>query len=197
MDNFAAWLLGIRAQQPVEYMRLRRIRRTIYRTVGNLKAEIIRSSEPILFADIDRSRFRPLRREESWGGVLDCAWIRITGPVPPGAENALAMFGLLGEGLAYSADGTILDSVSRVFQQGDHPHSGNRFRPMPHVDLSSGHVEVYVDVSYNGWLLYPIGRGVYHGAHLAIRDEDAFGLYYDYLTLVVLADSTEDKPLAA
>ncbi|HEX4056844.1 MAG TPA: hypothetical protein VHX87_00840, partial [Galbitalea sp.] len=197
MDNFAAWLLGIRAAQPVEYLRLRRIRRHIYRPIANLKAEIIRSAEPIPFADIDASRFRPLRPGASWGGVLDCAWIRITGDVPPGAAGAEVMFGLLGEGLAYDRDGLVLDSLSRVFQQGDHPHSGNQFRPVRHVDQSTGRVEFYVDVSYNGWLLYPLGRGVYHGAHLAIRTDDAFGLYYDYLTLVVLADSTEDATRAA
>jgi alpha-mannosidase len=197
MDNFAAWLLGIRAEQPLEYMRLRRIRRSVYREIAQFTAEIIRSKEPIPFAEIDHSEFRPLRRGAAWGGVLDCAWIRITGEVPVENAHAIVMFGLLGEGLAYDSDGEVLDSVSRVFQQGDQPHSGNRFRPVRHVDQSSGRVEFYVDVTYNGWLLYPLGRGVYHGAHLAVRDDDAFGLYYDYLTLVVLADSTEDKTLAA
>jgi alpha-mannosidase len=197
MDNFAAWLLGIRAAQPVEYLRLRRIRSQIYRTVGHLRADIIRSAEPIPFADIDHSQFRRLRRGQSWGGMFDCAWIRITGDVPAGAEGAEVMFGLLGEGLAVDRNGEILDSLSRVFQQGDHPHSGNRFRPVRHVDFSSGHIEVYVDVTYNGWLLYPIGRGVFHGAHFAMQDDEMFGLYYDYLTLVVLADSTPDKTLAA
>jgi alpha-mannosidase len=197
MDNFAAWLLGIRAAQPLEYLRLRRIRRHIYRVVANLDASIIRSAEPIPFAEIDASKFRPLRPGASWGGVSDCAWIRITGDVPAGTEGAEVMFGLLGEGLAYDTNGIVLDSVSRVFQQGDHPHSGNQYRPVRHVDQSSGHVEFYVDVSYNGWLLYPLGRGVYHGAHIAIPDPAMFGLYYDYLTLVVLADSTEDKTRAA
>ncbi|TPX04717.1 alpha-mannosidase, partial [Schumannella luteola] len=57
-------------------------------------------------------------------------------------------------------------------------------------------VELYADVAYNGFILYEVGRGVFHGAHLAVRDDTVFGLYYDYLTLVVLAGATEDPPLA-
>jgi alpha-mannosidase len=45
-------------------------------------------------------------------------------------------------------------------------------------------------------LLYDIGKAVYHGACIATRDDDAYGLYYDYLTLVVLAASTDDAALA-
>ena len=40
-----------------------------------------------------------------------------------------------------------------------------------------------------------MGKAVFHGAHLATRDDTAFGLYYDYLTLVVLAGHTDDAAL--
>ena len=61
MQGFAAFLFGLRAQQPGEYRRLMRIRRRIYTRVGSLNAQIIRSAEPIPFDQLDRSSFRPLR----------------------------------------------------------------------------------------------------------------------------------------
>src|SRR5665811_600847 len=44
--------------------------------------------------------------------------------------------------------------------------------------------------------LYEIGKAVYHGARVVTRDDEAYGLYYDYLTLLVLAAKTDDSSLA-
>ncbi|MET4159128.1 glycoside hydrolase family 38 C-terminal domain-containing protein [Agromyces sp. PvR057] len=195
--GFGDFLFGLAARQPAEYRRLRAIRRRIYRRVAPLHAEIVRSSEPIAFADVDRSRFEPLRPGSAWGGVFDCAWLRITGEVPAGVENPVVLLGIRGEGLVYSPAGELLDSVSTVFQQGDHPHSGGRYRPIQGVDVSNGRIEFYADVAYNGFILYEVGRGRYHGAQLATRDDEAYSFYYDYLTLVVLADATDDAALAS
>ncbi|HYP72787.1 MAG TPA: alpha-mannosidase, partial [Microbacterium sp.] len=70
-----------------------------------------------------------------------------------------------------------------------------RYRPVRGVDLSQGSVHLYADVAHNGFILYEVGRARYHGAYLAECDETAFALYYDYLTLVVLAGATEDAAL--
>ncbi|TFV98926.1 alpha-mannosidase [Leifsonia flava] len=195
MAGFASWLFGLPAQQPAEYRKLTRIRERVYTTVAELTAEIVRSPEPIPFAELDRSAFRPLKPGTHWGKVFDCAWLRITGEVPSGAENAVLLLGIRGEGLVHSAEGELLDSVSTVFQQGDLPQSGGQYRPVRNVDLSTGDVEIYADVTYNGWILYEVGRAVYHGARLATRDDEAYALYYDYLTLVVLAGATDDATL--
>ena len=198
MAGFAAWLFGLRVQQPREYRRLMRIRRRVYTPVARLDAEIVRSSEPIPFDGLDRTAFRPLRPGTHWGKVFDCAWLRITGDVPAGVEHPVVMLGIRGEGLVHSPDGELLDSVSTVFQQGDLPQSGGaRYRPVQNIDTSTGTVEFFADVTYNGWILYDVGRAVYHGAHLATRDDEAYALFYDYLTLVVLAGSTEDAALEA
>ena len=195
MGGFAAFLFGLRVQQPGEYRRLMRIRKRIFTTVGMLQAEILRSPEPIPFAELDRSAFRPLRNGTGWGEVFDCAWLRITGEVPAGVTNPIVLLGIRGEGLVHSADGDILDSVSTVFQQGDLPHSAGRFRPVEHVDTSRGSVEFYADVTYNGFILYEVGRPAFHGARLATKDDEVYALYYDYLTLLVLAGATEDAAL--
>jgi alpha-mannosidase len=195
MPGFASWIFGLAAEQPREYRRLMRIRKQIFTPVARLQAEIIRSAEPIPFAQLDRTAFTPLKEGAAWGKKLDCAWLRITGTVPPGADSATVLLGIRGEGLAYSGSGEILDSVSTVFLQGDLPHSGGKYRPVQHVDLSTGAVEFFVDVNYTGFLLYDYGNGVYHGATIATRDDDAYALYYDYLTLLVLAGATDDHDL--
>ncbi|KQX06766.1 MULTISPECIES: alpha-mannosidase [unclassified Leifsonia] len=198
MAGFASWLFGLRAQQPREYRRLMRIRRRVYTTVATLDAEIVRSPEPIPFEQLDRTAFTPLRPGSHWGKVFDCAWLRITGEAPAGAENAVVLLGIRGEGLVYSPGGELLDSVSTVFQQGDLPQSGGgKYRPVRNVDLTTGAVELYADVAYNGFILYEVGRAVYHGARLATVDDEAYGLFYDYLTLLVLAGATDDAALEA
>jgi alpha-mannosidase len=199
MANLVTWLFGIAAQEPGEYRKLRRMRRRIYSVVAPLQAEIIRSPEPTRFDDLDRSAFTPARPGTSWGRTHDCAWIRLTGTIPErmrGVPSTVVMLGIRGEALVHDAQGQVIDSVSTVFLQGDLPHAGARYRPLHHVEPDEhGNVELFADVSYNGFLLYAIGRGVYHGAHVATRDDEAFALYYDYLTLLVLARATEDEAL--
>ena len=193
--GFAAFLLGLKVQQPREYRRLMRIRKRIYSRVSTLHAEILRSPEPIAFDDIDRSAFVPLKDGTAWGKVFDCAWLRITGTVPAGTVEPLVLLGIRGEGLVYAPDGTLLDSVSTAFQQGDLPHSAGDYRPVRHVDTAQSRVEFYADVTYNGFILYEIGKPVYRGAYVATRDDEMFELYYDYLTILVLAGATEDAAL--
>jgi len=197
MAGFASFLFGLRAQQPGEYRRLQRIRRSIYTTVATLQAEVVRSPEPIPFDQLDRSAFSPLRNGATLGKVFDCAWLRISGEVPGGIENIEVQLGIRGEGLAFSPDGELLDSVSTVFQQADLPHSGGKYRPVRNVDISTGRVEFYADVTYNGFILYEVGRPAFHGARLVTRDRQAYGLFYDYLTLLVLAGATDDAALEA
>lgn len=191
------FLFGFRVEQPGDYRRLRRMRQSIYTRVGRLDAEIVRSPEPVPFDQIDRAGFRPIRPGTAWGRVFDCAWLRVTGEIPDGVENPVVMLGIGGEGLVYSPDGDVLDTVTTVFQQGDLPHAGGAYRPVQGVDTASKRVEFYADVTYNGFILYLVGRATYRGAHLATRDDAAYGLYYDYLALAVLAGSTADAALAA
>jgi alpha-mannosidase len=197
MLGLLATLPGLVEKHPVHRRRLRAIRDRVYRTVADLDVGIIRSPEPIPFAELDRSAFAPIAKGEVFGATLESAWLRITGPVPADEAGTQLMLGIRGEGLVYSPDGDILDSLSTVWIQGDLPHSGGRFRPVQHVDLSDGAIEVYADIAFNGHLFFGVGRGVFHGAHIAVRDDEAFRLYYDYLTLFVLAVSTDDVALSA
>ncbi|WP_187264850.1 glycoside hydrolase family 38 C-terminal domain-containing protein [Homoserinibacter sp. GY 40078] len=196
MPGFASFLLGIRVDQPTHYRRLRAIRRHVYGAVAQLEAEVVRSAEPIPFAELDRTAFTPIRRGATFGRTLESAWLRITGEVPAGADGAVVMLGIRGEGLVVDPGGEPVDAVSTVFQQADLPHAGGRFREVGDPLAAGTRIELYADVAYNGFIILPVGRGVFHGAHLAIRDAEHHALYYDYLTLAVLAGSTDDDALA-
>ncbi|MFE1664662.1 alpha-mannosidase [Microbacterium sp. P02] len=197
MPGLVAELLGYAGRQPAEYRRILRIRDGIYTTIAPLRAEILTSDEPVAFADIDHMAFRPITPGTAWGATFDCAWLHVTGAVPDAdAAPAVVMLGIRGEGLVHSVGGDVLDSVSTVWIQGDLPHAGGQYREV-RVPAEDGRVDFYADVTYNGWLLYDVGRPVFHGARLARRDDVVFDLYYDYLTLAVLADATEDTVLAA
>jgi len=197
MAGFLSFLYGLRAEQPAQFRRLTRIRSRIYTTVAPLHAEIVRSPEPTPFAELDHSAFTRILPGTAWGKIFDCAWLRLTGEVPADAEGAYVMLGIRGEGLVVDAEGTPVDSVSTVFQQADLPHSGGKYRPVGDPLAPGTQVELFADVAYNGFILYEVGRAVFHGAHLATRDDTAYGLYYDYLTLVVLAGHTDDAELEA
>lgn len=191
--GFEQFWFGVRGRKHRE--RLRRIRARIYTTVTELDAQVLTSAEPIPFADLDPARFRPIRPGASWGRTLGCAWLHVQGSVPRGVDHTAVLLGIRGEGLVYAPTGEVVDSVSTVFGQGDLPHAGGKYRSLRGLDLSAGTVDFYADVAYNGFLLYDAGRGLYHGAHLATCDDEAYALYYDYLTLVMLADATDDRTL--
>ena len=197
MRGFAEFLFGLAARQPREFRRLLRVRAQIYTTVAPLQAEILRSSEPIPFAELDRSAFRPIAPGTAWGKKMDCAWLHVTGEAPADAGDLVVMLGVRGEALVHAADGEILDSTSTVFLQGDLPHSGGKYRPVRGLEPADGRIDFYADIAYNGILLYDYGKAVYHGAHLARRDDAVFALYYDYLTLLALADATDDAAFGA
>ena len=192
-------VLGAVARQPARFLQLKRIRDSIYTTIAHLDARIVRSGEPIPFAQITDFPWEPLKPGTAWGRKLDCAWLHVTGtwdPADAAGREPVVLLGIRGEALVHSPAGELLDAVTSVWIERELPDADGSFRPIRTLDISDGTVDFYADVAYNGFLIYDVGRAIYHGAQVALRDEDAHGLYYDYLTLVVLADQTPDDALA-
>ena len=195
--DWGKFLFGVMADEPREYLRLRRLRDAIYSPVAQLAAQIVRSREPLPFAALESDLFEPIVAGTQWGKKYDCAWLHVRGTIPAGVTDPIVQLGIRGEGLIHSSAGEVVDSVSTVWIQGDLPHAGGPYRNISHLDLSDGVVDFYADVAYNGLLLYDVGKAAFHGARVVTRDDEAYGLYYDYLTLLVLAASTDDAALAA
>lgn len=193
MRAAASWLLGLPVEQPAAYRRLLAIRERIWTRIAPLEASILTSAEPTPFGAWRPHDFRPIRPGTAWGDVFECGWLHLTGPAAtdPRAE---VLLGIRGESLVHDADGSVLDATTTVYLQGDLPHPGGRFRAIRGV-ATSRPIDLYADATYNGLLLYPVGRARFHGAHLAVRDEEAYGLYFDALTLTMLAGHTDDAAL--
>src|ERR1700712_2170055 len=105
MAGFAQWLFGIAAEQPLEYRHLRRIRHRIYTTVATLDAEVVRSAEPIPFAELAGHTFGPIETGTAFGQTLECAWLHITGEIPDDVSNPVVLLGVRGETLIHLPDG--------------------------------------------------------------------------------------------
>lgn len=196
--GFAEFMFGPAGRSPGRFAQLLRMRGQVFTPVAELKADILPSDEPIPFEEIDPAAFHPIKPGTRWGKKMDCAWLHIHGHGPHQEEgdDLAVLLGIRGEALVYSPDGTVLDSVSTVWVQGEHPHPLGKFREVRGV-TPTGHIDFYADAAYNGFLLYDYGDATYYGACVARINREAYDLYFDYLVLAVLEDATDDSMLAA
>ena len=179
-------------KHPVFSARLHRIRGRIYRVVSRLDVTMLKSAEPIPFAQLSGQSFTKVTGVVNWGRKLSCAWFRLRGSVPKEINHPVLLIHNTGEGLVYSPSGEILDGLTAVWTPLELPRSGGHCVALELPQGTSGEIEYYTDWGYNGFLLNDIGHGRFAGAWLAERDDEAFSLYYDYLTLALLCESTED-----
>ena len=201
MGGFAAWLLGLAAEQPVEYRRLLRIRRHIYTPIAQLDAQILPSAEPIPFEQIDLGAFQPLRPARPGARsstVRGCA--SGNGAARAAANRSrrgVVMLGIRGEGLDLCGRRRRARLGEHGWIQGDLPHAGGKYRQVLARLISRRAGSSSMRMSHTTAGCSTNRQAVFHGAHIATTDDEAFGLYYDYLTLAVLAGATEDAALEA
>lgn len=186
-------MLKYELESPLVYARLNKIRARVYRMLCRVETDILPSAEPIAFESLDPSAFTNATRGAVWGRKLACAWLRLNGRVPEDAENPVLLVQNTGEGLVYAPDGAILDGVSDVWAVGDLPRAGGRRVALALDAVAPGKTfTLYIDCGYNGFLLNDIGHARFTGAFVAEKDETAYALYYDYLTLAILLSETGD-----
>ncbi len=182
-------------KNPVNAGRLLAIRKKIYAKISDVTAEIITSNEPIPFSELNMADFRPIASGTQWGRKLACAWLRLTGSVPEGLRHPVLLLQNSGEGLVYSKDGTILQSITDVWMPSESPHSAGKARV---IRISSeGSFELYVDCGYNGLMMLDIVPAIFGGAWVADCNKSLFDYYYDFLTLMYLSLETKNKKLKA
>jgi len=179
-------------KHPVHSARLHRIRGRIYRVVSRLDVSMLKSAEPISFSQLSGQTCTKVTGIVNWGRNLSCAWFRLRGNVPQGMNHPVLLIHNTGEGLVYSPSGEILDGLTAVWTPLELPRSGGRCVVLELPQGANGEIDYYTDWGYNGFLLNDVGHGRFAGAWLAERDDEAFALYYDYLALALLYESTED-----
>lgn len=185
---------------PVMSRQLKEIQKNIYTLKAPLRAEILPSEEPIPFEALRSLTMHPLRPGDTWGRKLACAWLHLSGQLPPGTARPVVLIANSGEGLIYTAGGEPVTGISQVWVPQNTPHHGGRFREVPLGKLckpglqrEDASIDFYADYGFNGRMMIDWGKARFGGAYIASRDEAAYGYYYDYLSLFLLAAATEDK----
>ena len=166
---------------------------SINKKVGNLKAEIIKSKEPIKWDDLDKSAFKPIKQWQSWGkrkeyaDSFDCAWFHFTGQVPQKAKgkSVICRIKLQGEGLVFNPDGIVLQGITQVLSKGDVFHSLIAKQRIDITDKSTGDekIDLYVDAGFNGKFRIRKCTAHLRRCDICIHDEEINQYYYDYIDL--------------
>ncbi|MDE6189189.1 MAG: hypothetical protein K2G37_02745 [Clostridia bacterium] len=166
---------------------------SINQKVGNLKAEVIKSAEPIKWEDLDKSAFKPIRQWQAWGkrkeyaDSFDCAWFHFTGQVPQKAKgkSVILRIKLQGEGLVFNPDGIVLQGITQVLSKGDVFHSLIAKQRIDITDNSTGDekIDLYVDAGFNGKFRIKKCTAHLRRADICIHDEEINQYYYDYIDL--------------
>ncbi len=189
-------MLAAKEKYPSLYKNLGAIQKKTFRLCAKLGVSILKSAEPIPFSELKGSSFRPVKPMEPWGRTFSCAWLRLAGIVPQNVVHPMLVLDNTGECLLYTEDGAPFDAVTFVNTNGDLPQSAGR-RRLNDLPFRPGEsFTVYGDCGFNGFIPMQFDQGLFRGAWVGERDEAAFAYYYDYLTLLLLAGSTEDAALS-
>lgn len=166
---------------------------SINKKVAELRAEIVKSKEPIKWQDLDKTAFKPIRQWQSWGkrkeyaDSFDCAWFHFTGQVPAKAKgkSVICRIKLQGEGLVFNPDGIVLQGITQVLSKGDVFHSLIAKQRIDITDNSNGDekIDLYVDAGFNGKFRIRKCTAHLRRCDICIHDEEINQYYYDYIDL--------------
>ena len=163
-------------------MHIWNIKCAINQKVGDLKAEIIKSKEPIKWNDLDKSAFKPIRQWQSWGkrkeyaDSFDCAWFHFTGTVPKKAKgkSVICRIKLQGEGLVFNPDGIVIQGLTQILSKGDVFHSLIAKQRVDITDCAEGgeKIDMYVDAGFNGKFRFKKCTAHLRRCDICVHDED-------------------------
>lgn len=183
------------ALHPVHVARLAALKREIYSIRGDLSAQFAPSAEPVKYRDIDKLTFFPIRKGDVWAECdnsirYDCAWFRFTGKVPKKiteSDEVVALIDIGGEGLAYR-DGKAVRGITQVLSGVDMFQSRKGKQVVELSPVKTGDdILLEVDAGFNGKRNKPNARAVFRHAYIAVKNNAAYTMYYDYLhTLAVI-----------
>lgn len=173
--------------QPGHVSNILTIKSKCYTKVANLKAEVIKSDEPIKFANLDKTQFKPAHIMEKWADKFGCAWFRFTGKVPQSAKgkHVVLRIKLQGEGLVFNEDGIVLQGITQIVSKGDIFHSLVGKQVVDVADCSTGDedIKLYIDAGFNGKLRFEKLVARLRRCDISICNDDVNQYYYDYIDL--------------
>ncbi len=173
-------------------MTLKRIQAAVHETVAELSVTLYRTAEPVAFAERLSGEKHEIGVGTSWGSLWDCAWFLFTGTVPESARGRTVdlLIDVSGEACVVGPAGEPLRGLTTFASEYDSTLGRPGKTVFPFVDPARGgeRIELWADCACNDLFgKYP-DSGVLKQAHVAVRNEEMRGLYYDFEVLLELLE---------
>ncbi|MCL2107050.1 MAG: hypothetical protein FWH26_08360, partial [Oscillospiraceae bacterium] len=173
-----------------------------YEEIAGLSCELWRTEEPVPFAERETGEHMTVKKGDRWSFKrFSCAWMHITGQVPPGVDPADPALCLLvdvsGEGLIVNGKGEAMQGITSYASFADIRQGvGGKKVLLPEGLMDeNGRVDFWIDAADNDLFGNYYGSGnikaLIRQLSLARCDLEKRGLYYDCDVLMGIYDNNK------
>jgi len=176
-----------------------KIERSVYTKVSELNISAWKTKEPVSFDNRKTGEKLTLKKGDTWGDLLDCAWFNFTGELPSICEeqSVVLMLDVGGEMCVADNSGNPIQGLTAV-------HSGFGFGffggEKITFDISKTakrgeEIDLWADAGCNDLFAHPgyTTTGQILHADIAIVNEELRKLYYDFMVLNMLSDNLDKQ----
>lgn len=168
-----------------------KVRALAHQPIAPLHATAWLTHEPVAFAERTSGREVELREGDRWGGLFDCAWIRLRAEVPASVDRAtlVLMIDLNGEALVVDDQGHAVQGLTNGSSVFDRSLGEPGKRIVRGLDrfIQGTRLEAWLDAGCNDLFGTLQEGGVVKQLRLGVARPDLIGLGYDMEVLLDLA----------
>ncbi|MEK0314702.1 alpha-mannosidase [Cohnella sp. 56] len=173
-----------------------RLEASVYRVVGVLAVEAWATKEPVPYDERQSGRYMRLSPGDRWGELWDCAWFRFEGVVPAEAVGAkvVVLIDVNGELCLVDEAGNPRQGLTNISSEFE-ASLGKPGKRVVDVAVSAAggeRISIWADAGCND-LFGHYRSGTLKEADIAVCDEAARRLYYDFEVLFELADQVPEQ----
>lgn len=176
-----------------------KIESSIYKPIAPLEVTAWVTPEPVPFEQRMSGEKRRLRIGDSWGKLWDCAWFNFKGVVPEGVdvEDVVLLIDLSGEAYIADENGCPIQGLTTVSSEFDRTLGRPGKRVVRFLDIAKPGervIDIWADAGCNDLFGKYQDSGTLKEAHIALCNNEALQLYYDFEVLYELMEQIpEDK----
>lgn len=168
----------------------------IYTRAGGVEIGAYVTKEPVPIEERLSYTYAPLAEHEKWGGLFDCALLRLRMTIPErsAGKKVVLRLDVAGEALLYGADGRPLRGLTSKTDSFDVALGSPAKTEYPLTDCAAGgeRFEFYADCGCNDLFGRDLG-GTIRFAYLAEESTELKALWHDMRFLRALADVVPEK----
>ena len=177
---------------------LKRIEKSIYTVVDELKVTVWVTREPVPFEQRMTGTRKELSIGDKWGDLWDCGWFHFAGIVPESAagSNVVLLIDISGEACIVDDAGCPIQGLTTVASTFDYSlgFPGKRVVPLFEQARGGEMIDLWADGACNDLFGEYKNNGVLKEAHIAVCNKTMRDIYYDMEVLYELLEySPKDK----